>query len=298
MTDPESAFVPQEYSFDSSSDDDPENDLFFTRNLLNHLETKFCVNTRRIYATGLGMGGGMMHQLACHTHLSRRIGAFASVGSAFFKVAQEDRRLGQCLIGRRPIPILQIHGEDDPFYPLNKDRTFKSRSLLPAGEWLLTWPILNNCGEAVGEPRTSTSTKATVMTELEGGQLSESIAYGGAAIKTSYRCGWWPDRKNNDFHAEEKELRKIFVLQYAVRGFGEGWPRARGEPEKEVEFRGNMVKPLGSPDFDASGVIIKFFTHHRLPDKAIVHAQAKQLLYERGAKKYDEKNLKSPHNEL
>ena len=115
MTDLESAFKPQEYSFDSSGDDDPENDLFFTTNLLNHLESKFCVNTRRIYATGLGMGGGMMHQLACHTHLSRRIGAFAAVGSASFKVEQLDRLWGQCLLGRRPIPVLQIHGEEDEF---------------------------------------------------------------------------------------------------------------------------------------------------------------------------------------
>jgi poly(3-hydroxybutyrate) depolymerase len=297
MTDLESAFKPQEYSFDSSGDDDPENDLFLTTNLLNHLESKFCVNTRRIYATGLGMGGGMMHQLACHTHLSRRIGAFAAVGSASFKVEQVDRLWGQCLLGRRPIPVLQIHGVQDETYALKESMTLKESDLSPAEEWLLKWPKLNNCGAPVGKPKPSTSTKATVMTQLEGGQLSESIAYGGAAIKTSYRCGWWPDRENSNFHGEERELRKIFVLQYAVRGFGHGWPRARGD-QKEIEFRGNLVKPLGSPDFDASGVVLKFFTNHRLPEKAVVMAQAKQLLYERGAKKYDEKNVKWSHGEL
>jgi hypothetical protein len=191
--------------------------------------------------------------------------------------------------------MLQIRGVPADTYALKESMTVKESGLSLAEEWILKWPTLNSCGAPVGKSKPSMTTKSTVMTELEGGQLSESIAYGGAAIKTSYRCGWWPDRENNNFHAEEKELRKIFVLQYAVRG-GHGWPRARGD-QKEIEFRGNLVKPLGSPDFDASGVVLKYFTNHRLPEKDVIQAQAKQLLYERGAQEYDERNLKAPHHE-
>jgi poly(3-hydroxybutyrate) depolymerase len=278
--------------------------MFYTKDLLNHISDNYCINKRRVYATGLGQGGGMVHQLACHTHLSRRFGAFAAVGGAFYQSHDsKDRLWGSCMIGRRPIPILEIHGEKDEKYPLEQREKGLGKKLLPASRWVKTWSKNNKCGDILGEPTASQATDAVILTQLEGGQVSESLAYAGGAIRTAYRCGKYPDRKNDDFSSEEKSLKRISVLHYAVKGFKHGWPRIQFKhPEKEVEFHGKRVKPPGSPNFDASAIILNYFRHHRLPDSATIMGQAKKLLIERGAKAYKQDGMpripQQDHSEL
>src|ERR1700753_766369 len=119
MTDPKSNFKAQEDSWDSDGVD-PTNDLFFTSRLIRHVERQFCVNTRRISAVGIGQGAGMMHHLACQTVLSRKIASVAAVSGAFYKPKSEDDRFWRvCKMGRRPIPILEIHGDQDKEYPVS-----------------------------------------------------------------------------------------------------------------------------------------------------------------------------------
>src|ERR1700760_3034382 len=126
MTDPSGPFKPNEFSFDSDGDDD-DNDIFFTGKLIEHLKDTYCINPRRIYAVGYGTGGGMMRQLACQPAISRKIAAYAAVGAGMFKSEDpEDRFWGKCMIGRRPIPILTIHAEEDELWPASKFRLQKT----------------------------------------------------------------------------------------------------------------------------------------------------------------------------
>lgn len=302
MTDPESGWQPKEDSFDSDNAD-LNNDLSYTRLLLNHLEYNHCIDTRRIYALGLGTGAGLVHQLACHTHLSRRIAAYAPVNGAFYRPrGADDRMWGKCLIGRRPIPMLEIHGAENPEYPLLAlmDHA-KSLETVSAEEWIADWRMLNKCGEKKASSVQSKSSKAVFLTELEDGQLSESTTYGGLALRSSYRCGPHKNRNNSDFSKEEKDLRRISILHYAIKGFKHGWPRMKGPERTEVFFKEQWVKPLGSPNFDASAEILNFFRHQKLPDKSSIHGQAKALLIERGAKVYDyedEARAQRKHDEL
>ncbi|KAF2675212.1 hypothetical protein BT63DRAFT_474857 [Microthyrium microscopicum] len=289
ITDPQSTWDPEDISFDSDGTD-PANDLDYTRVLLNHLERTFCLNTQRIYAVGLGTGGGVVHQLACHTHLSRRIAAFAPINGAFYRPRgseAEDLLWGKCMIGRRPIPMLEIHGVENGEYLLKPEMEHaRSLEVLSAEEWVNDWRALNNCGEDVGETVESGASRAVRMTQLQGGQRSESVTYGGLARKVSYRCGYWSNRNNSDFKTEEKDGRKINLLHYAVERFMHGWPRMKGPVQEEVEFYGNKVKPLGAPNFDASVVVLEFFRQHKLPPYGVIQGQAKRLLIERGAKVY------------
>jgi poly(3-hydroxybutyrate) depolymerase len=305
MTDPESNFRPKEESFDSD-DDDLENDLSYTRLLLNHLEHNHCIDTRRVYAVGLGTGAGVVHQLACHTHLSRRIAAYAPVNGAFYRPRGEnDRMWGKCLIGRRPIPMLEIHGAENGEYHLlaTMDKA-KSLEIVSAEEWVGDWRALNNCGANMGSPVQSIASKAVWLTQLENGQLSESTTYGGLALRSAYRCGAYKKRNNADLSKEEKDLRRITLLHYAIKGFEHGWPRMKGPERTEVFFKEQWVKPLGFPNFDASAEVLNFFRTHKLPDPDTLHGQAKALLIERGAKVYDfekeaeTQRLRMKHDEL
>jgi hypothetical protein len=302
MTDPESGWQPKEDSFDSDNED-INNDLSYTRLLLNHLEHNHCIDTRRIYAVGLGTGAGVVHQLACHTHLSRRIAAYAPINGAFYRPHGEDDRMwGKCLIGRRPVPILEIHGAENPEYPLLSlmDHA-KALDTVSVEEFINDWRSLNNCGANKGTMTQSKASNAVFITELENGQLSESSTYGGLALRYSYRCGAYKKRDNADLSKEEKDLRRISILHYAIKGFKHGWPRMKGRERTEIFFKEKWVQPLGSPNFDATVEVLNWFRHQRLPDQKTVHAQAKALLLERGAKVYDyekEARAQRAHDEL
>lgn len=83
-------------------------DIQFTRDLLHYLESNYCVDTHRIYATGFSLGGGMAYRIACT--LTDQFAAIATVAGAYYHAP------GGCQPAR-PIPILEIHGQADRFAP-------------------------------------------------------------------------------------------------------------------------------------------------------------------------------------
>ncbi len=83
-------------------------DVQFTRDLLHYLESNYCVDTHRIYATGFSLGGGLAYRIACT--LTDQIAAIATVAGAYYHAP------GGCQPAH-PIPILEIHGQADRFAP-------------------------------------------------------------------------------------------------------------------------------------------------------------------------------------
>lgn len=77
-------------------------DVGFVEDLLDALAAEYCVDTARVYATGMSNGGFMSHRLACE--LSDRITAIASV--AGYNVSYS-------CAPTRPVPVLHIHGTAD-----------------------------------------------------------------------------------------------------------------------------------------------------------------------------------------
>jgi poly(3-hydroxybutyrate) depolymerase len=248
--------------------DNETNDIIFTKLLLRDLENLLCIDTSRIYATGLGTGGGMMHLLACDDHLSTRIAAFAAVAAGFGVPSRKDKESpwNQCSPGRVPVPILNIHGGEDRIfgYWLREGENGKSRRIPP--HFVEEWAERNGCGEAVDDAVQSATEQGTFITKLEHGLMSEAAVNAGAVIKTARSCKPVAD----DAPLVAAKPKDVSVLHYKVKRYGHGWPRLQLKKEDEVIIQGTQVKPTGDVYFDTTKTILDFFGAHRLPKKFAV----------------------------
>ncbi|WP_156370953.1 alpha/beta hydrolase family esterase [Nocardia arizonensis] len=78
-------------------------DSDYLSQLLTHVESTVCVDTRRVYVTGLSMGGFTTSSLGCQ--FSERIAAIAPVaGLQDFEWCRTSR----------PVPVIAFHGTADP----------------------------------------------------------------------------------------------------------------------------------------------------------------------------------------
>jgi polyhydroxybutyrate depolymerase len=82
-------------------------DVGFTRDLLDTLESKLCVDKKRVFAAGLSNGAFMSDRLACE--LGDRIAAIGPVAGQL---------LSPCTPSR-PIPVMEFHGTADQIVPYN-----------------------------------------------------------------------------------------------------------------------------------------------------------------------------------
>ncbi|HEU4322463.1 MAG TPA: PHB depolymerase family esterase [Roseiflexaceae bacterium] len=83
-------------------------DVRFTRALLDDLATVVRVDERRIYASGMSMGGIMVYRLA--SELSDRIAAIASIAGPMGTATCDPTR---------PVSVLHVHGTADEAVPFN-----------------------------------------------------------------------------------------------------------------------------------------------------------------------------------
>jgi len=266
----------------------------FTKQLLNDLETVICFNTERVHATGLGTGAGLLHLLACDAELSNRISSFAAVAGGYGH-RSTGPQWKECLPGRKPVPILSIHGDEDRVLPylLNEWEAAKSRLAVPT--WLEEWSERNGCGEPVGDAMEATDATGTEVkvTRLDGGGwISEGEAFGGGAWRTARSC---PSKKKaqsleeldlpvgvkmNDSETdvlmgtdesieEDSKLGEqiltsdpadFTILHYRVRNYGHGWPTLRISGSKKSEVQERF--------FDATALVLDWFKIHELPTVA------------------------------
>ncbi len=106
-------------------------DVGFTGALIDDLSSKFTIDAKRIYSTGMSNGGFMSYKLACE--LSDKIAAIASVTGSMTRGQRND-----CDI-LHPVPVLQIHGTNDATVPYNGNALFESMR-----EVLRFWERTNN----------------------------------------------------------------------------------------------------------------------------------------------------------
>ena len=81
-------------------------DVGFVRAMLDELEARLCVDTTRVYATGLSNGGYMSHRLACE--LSDRIAAIGPVAGPNAMLSCSPTRA---------VPVFHFHGTGDRIVP-------------------------------------------------------------------------------------------------------------------------------------------------------------------------------------
>ena len=83
-----------------------KDDVGLVGKILDMLEDRLCVDTKRVFATGMSNGGFMSHRLACE--MSTRIAAVAPVAGVL--------GISTCA-PTRPVPIMHFHGTLDPLVP-------------------------------------------------------------------------------------------------------------------------------------------------------------------------------------
>jgi len=119
-------------------------DMQFLHRMLDRLATRYSVDTRRIYAAGLGEGGFMAIRMGCN--MADRIAAIAVVAAAM-------PRMLNC-IPSRPVPVLFMNGTDDPVVPYDGGR-YKDGMLrlLSAEDSAKEWARDNRCSEKPTESK-------------------------------------------------------------------------------------------------------------------------------------------------
>ena len=88
-----------------------EQDLQFVWDMLADLRQEFCVDSARIYATGMSNGGGFVDAIACNDTVGGEFAAFAPASGAYY--TNNDDTYSDCKPARVPTPILEIHGGAD-----------------------------------------------------------------------------------------------------------------------------------------------------------------------------------------
>jgi polyhydroxybutyrate depolymerase len=161
---------------------DENYDLAFMDDLLDLLEAELCVDTERVFSTGMSNGGQMSSLLACR--MSDRITAVAPVaGVEFFEECKGE-----------PVPVMAFHGDADPIVTydgggLNATRIADEQYWkgdippgLPMHEGvdaaMHDWAVYNGCDAEPGEERVAPSVlrrtwqncdAETVLYVIEGG---------------------------------------------------------------------------------------------------------------------------------
>jgi polyhydroxybutyrate depolymerase len=116
-------------------------DVAFTADLLDHLQSTLCVDTARVYATGMSNGGGFTALLACR--LADRIAAVAPVAGAFYPGTGKNCRPA------RPIPVIEFHGTADAAVPYNGG----VRDLPAIPDWVAGWAERNGCKDRAADEK-------------------------------------------------------------------------------------------------------------------------------------------------
>lgn len=107
-------------------------DVEFIKTLIDTLSEQYSIDLERVYACGYSNGGFMSYKLACQ--LSDRIAAIASVGGVMSNSLYKDCK------PLRAMSILEIHGTDDWWVPINGSDYWHS-----VNETLSYWTSNNQC---------------------------------------------------------------------------------------------------------------------------------------------------------
>ena len=90
-------------------------DVQFTRDLLGAIEADYCIDPKRVFATGFSNGGFLSHRLGCE--MSDVFGAIAPVAGVLGESPDQCKP-------KRPIPVLDFHGTSDPVVPYDGGTPF------------------------------------------------------------------------------------------------------------------------------------------------------------------------------
>jgi polyhydroxybutyrate depolymerase len=130
-------------------------DVGFVNLLLDQLEARLCVDTRRVFSTGFSNGGFLSHRLACEA--STRIAAIAPVAGMM--------GISECN-PTRPVPVMHFHGTSDTIVPYAGGGFSGYRS---AADTDAGWATRNGCDTTTTETFASGDSRCVSHGGCDGG---------------------------------------------------------------------------------------------------------------------------------
>lgn len=127
-------------------------DVAFVDDLLDAVEAGYCVDERRILATGKSNGGGLVALLACTS--SDRIAAFVPVAGAYYPGTTAG------CDGGAAAPVLAFHGTADATIAY-EGGVGNGEPYLGVGTWLDGWADRDGCVTSTTRPLTADTTSTT-----------------------------------------------------------------------------------------------------------------------------------------
>jgi polyhydroxybutyrate depolymerase len=110
----------------------------FFENLITFLSNEYSIDEDRIYVNGYSNGAAMSFMLSCE--LGERIAAFGMVATPVLPWNWCARPV--------PVPVMALHGVNDPFVPYAGGENFLATDPLPGiEEWIESWAQRNACEE-------------------------------------------------------------------------------------------------------------------------------------------------------
>jgi polyhydroxybutyrate depolymerase len=137
-------------------------DVAFARAVVAQASTMACIDPKRVYATGVSMGGGMAHYLACHA-----ADVFAAVAPSAFDLLQEN--VDDCQ-PPRPITVISFRGSADTLVPYDGGPSAfvpgMPVTFLGAEGTFAAWAAIDHC---TGSPSAPDSNGCSTYRSCQGG---------------------------------------------------------------------------------------------------------------------------------
>ena len=137
-------------------------DVAFAKALVAQVQTTACIDPNRIYAVGVGTGGGMAYYLACHA-----ADVFAAVAPAAWDLLAEN--VNDCT-PTRPITVLSFRGTADVVVPYNGGASSVVPGMpitfLGAKATFEKWAEIDGC---TGSPSTEDSNGCSAYSSCQDG---------------------------------------------------------------------------------------------------------------------------------
>ena len=143
-----------------------KDDVGLVGKILDMVEDRFCVDQKRVFATGMSNGGFMSHRLACE--LSTRIAAVAPVAGVLGITTCNPAR---------PVPVMHFHGTLDPLVPYDGSPTL---GFISVPDTFSGWAKRENCtGDPVETYRKADSHCSTYQKCAQGSEVTLCTVDGG-----------------------------------------------------------------------------------------------------------------------
>jgi polyhydroxybutyrate depolymerase len=152
-------------------------DVGFFDAMLAWVESKYCVDPKRVYVAGLSNGGFFSNRLGCE-----RANVVAAIGPVAGPLD-----ISPCNPSR-PVPMFEVHGTADPVVYFDGG---SSSLALPVEQAVSTWEGLDKCTDSM---------PATVYTQNSATCTEETMCSEGSAVELCVIAGGghqWPGGKDD-----------------------------------------------------------------------------------------------------